>query len=235
MDEVDIPMSHRYRDHFTLTSILMDILLLTLAYSAVLITALLRGGHGMHSLIGISTCSLPSWLILVIGQFCCFFCTFVAYNKHSPRLIGIHNVQENAHKLHSLLYSSYFAGTAAGVLGIGGGMILNPIMLQLGFIPEVAAGISGFSVLFTSSATTTQFIIQGSITLRDSVFFLVVSAIGSLLGGIIITYLVKKYKRPSILVWIIFVLIAISAIVLPTMGVYRIFKHGTSLGFEKPC
>lgn len=46
------------------------------------------------------------------------------------------------------------AGCGAGLLGIGGGMILNPIMLELGYKPEIAAVISGFTVLFTSSSTT---------------------------------------------------------------------------------
>lgn len=130
---------------------------------------------------------------------------------------------------------AYVSGVGAGVLGIGGGMILNPIMLTLGFIPEVAAAVSGFSVLFTSSSTTTQFIIQGSISLRESIVYLIISAIGSLIGSFVIHHLIRIYRRPSILVWTLFILLTISAIVMPTLGAYKIFKIGTAMGFEIPC
>ena len=55
----------------------------------------------------------------------------------------------------TLLSYSYVAGIGAGLLGIGGGMIINPVMIDLGFLAEVSAAISGFSVLWTSSSTTT--------------------------------------------------------------------------------
>lgn len=53
------------------------------------------------------------------------------------------------------LYPSicFACGIAAGALGIAAGMILSPILLELGMIPAVAAATSGFAVLFTSSCT----------------------------------------------------------------------------------
>ncbi len=47
----------------------------------------------------------------------------------------------------------FACGVAAGALGIAAGMILSPILLELGMIPAVAAATSGFAVLFTSSCT----------------------------------------------------------------------------------
>jgi uncharacterized membrane protein YfcA len=228
--------------HFTTGSILMDFTYLFMAYITVLIVALLRGGHGRGSIIGISTCSLHSWSILLIGQICCLGLSIVAYRKHMPRLVNGEDPVEASNSvnyleqnLNYLVMFSYVSGIGAGMLGIGGGMILNPIMLGLGFMPEVASAVSAFSVLFTSSSTTTQFIIQGSISLRDSAVFLVISAIGSIIGALLISHLVKKYRRPSILVWILFILMVLSAVVLPTIGVYRILKIGTAMGFELPC
>lgn len=65
--------------------------------------------------------------------------------------------------MKTLLGYSYVSGIGAGLLGIGGGMIINPVMIDLGYITEVSAAISGFSVLWTSSSTTSQFIIAGAI------------------------------------------------------------------------
>ena len=63
---------------------------------------------------------------------------------------------------------SYFTGIAAGTLGIGGGMILGPFMLALGMDPNLSTALSGFTVLFTSSSTTSQFIIAGAIHLQHA-------------------------------------------------------------------
>ena len=69
-----------------MVSIIGDMIILLLGYFSILLTALLRGGHGRSSVIGISTCSLQSWLILVGGNLACFFCTAVSFRKHSRRL-----------------------------------------------------------------------------------------------------------------------------------------------------
>ena len=77
----------------------------------------------------------------------------------------------------------YLSGIGAGTLGIGGGMILNPILLSMGFEVEVAAAISGYTVLFTASSTTSQFAIAGAINLGQAFVFLIFSAVGSFVGN----------------------------------------------------
>ena len=131
--------------------------------------------------------------------------------------------------------ASYVSGIGAGLLGIGGGMIMNPVMLDLGFIPEVSAAVSGFSVLFTSSSTTSQFVIAGAINIFQAAYYLGFSAFGSLIGNYIILKIVRKYNRPSILIYILFGLLFSSVIVLPTMGLYNIFKRGHVFEFNSPC
>lgn len=63
---------------------------------------------------------------------------------------------------------SYITGIAAGTLGIGGGMILGPFLLDLGMDPIISTALSGFTVLFTSSSTSSQFIIAGAIHLQHA-------------------------------------------------------------------
>jgi uncharacterized membrane protein YfcA len=138
-------------------------------------------------------------------------------------------------KLSALLISSYLAGCGAGLLGIGGGMILNPIMLELGYKPEIAAAISGFTVLFTSSSTTSQFIVAGAIDIRQAVWYLIFSSLGSLIGSLIIFRVLAHYKRPSLLVWILYGLLLISCFVLPTMGIYNVVNQGNLFKFSTPC
>jgi uncharacterized membrane protein YfcA len=53
---------------------------------------------------------------------------------------------------------AFISGLMAGMLGIGGGLILGPLLLQLGLHPMVSTATSNFLVLFTSSSTSIQFI-----------------------------------------------------------------------------
>ena len=54
---------------------------------------------------------------------------------------------------------SFISGLMAGLLGIGGGLILGPLLLELGLHPIVSTATSNYLVLFTSSSTSIQFIL----------------------------------------------------------------------------
>ena len=56
-------------------------------------------------------------------------------------------------------FYGFFAGLLAGLLGIGGGTILGPLLLEIGLHPVVSTSTSNFLVLFTSSSTSIQFIL----------------------------------------------------------------------------
>jgi hypothetical protein len=53
----------------------------------------------------------------------------------------------------------FISGILAGLLGIGGGIILGPLLLELGLHPVVSTATTNFLVLFTSSSTSIQFIL----------------------------------------------------------------------------
>lgn len=50
--------------------------------------------------------------------------------------------------------ASYETGILSGMLGIGGGMIINPKLINYGLDPEISTAISATIVLFTSMSTT---------------------------------------------------------------------------------
>lgn len=112
---------------------------------------------------------------------------------------------------------------------------MNPILLDLGYDPEIAAAISGFLVLFTSSSTSSQFIVMGAMDLKEAVWFTIFSSVGSLIGNIVIYRLIQKYKKPSLLVWILFFLFVSSLLILPTLGIYSVIQQGRLFQFSSPC
>jgi len=146
-------------------------------------------------------------MLLLASQFMGFAISFMAYhqNKHiyrqedqpkvetkqdaKARTIDYDkNFEEFANKQRmrrKIFGMSYVTGIAAGTLGIGGGMILGPFMLAMGMDPTLSSSLSGFTVLFTSSSTTSQFIIAGAIHLKHAWGLMLFSLIGSFIGNLI--------------------------------------------------
>lgn len=81
------------------------------------------------------------------------------------------------------------------MLGIGGGLVINPLLLQMGYAPAVASALSAFVVLFTSASTSTQFLILGAFDYNNALFVAFLSIVGSIIGCILLKALMKKFKR----------------------------------------
>ena len=54
-----------------------------------------------------------------------------------------------------------FAGVAAGLLGIGGGMVLGPLLVELGCLPQPIAATSAYVVFITATSGLAQVWIMG--------------------------------------------------------------------------
>jgi len=111
-----------------------------------------------------------------------------------------------------------FAGTCAGFLGIGSGMINVPYMLEVGMQPQVAAATSSFIIIFTAMSTVVQYIIAGVLPLKSAAWYGSVGLISALLGQFAISKVVQKYKKASIISFLLAGLITVSAIGLITMA-----------------
>lgn len=115
-------------------------------------------------------------------------------------------------------------------------MILGPYMLGLGMDAQTSTALSGFIVLFTSSSTSIQFTVAGAIKMRHAWLFMLTSLIGSLIGGVILKRIIKKFNRPSIIVWTVFGILVLALIVLPAQMAYKIMKNPeTAFSFGTAC
>jgi uncharacterized membrane protein YfcA len=93
-----------------------------------------------------------------------------------------------------------FAGTLAGSLGVGGGMVMQPLMLELGMLPQVASATAAFMMLFTASSTTAQFSLLGLVNWNTNWLLLVIGAAGAWVGQRLIGQAVIRFNRQSLLV-----------------------------------
>ena len=74
------------------------------------------------------------------------------------------------------------AGLLSGILGVGGGGVISPLMLLLGFEPKKTTTITAFVVPFSSFAGFMTYWAQGSINWHLLVVVSVASIIGAMLG-----------------------------------------------------
>lgn len=91
---------------------------------------------------------------------------------------------------------SFGTGVLAALMGIGGGLVMNPALIQLGISPSIAQSISVLIILLSSSSSAVQYIIGGAIRVwPDGIFFGIISLFGGYFGGKFGVWVIQKYKK----------------------------------------
>ncbi|CAH0522702.1 unnamed protein product [Peronospora belbahrii] len=224
---------------------------LVLSWLVVLVQSLLRGGHGAPSIIGLTCNSVDYWIVTILPLLVLVAITvWVGYQlrllNRLKVLSGYPFTEGDIHwiKRRVLIFPTLctMAGVAAGLLGIGGGMVKGPIMLEMGILPPVQSATANFMILFTSSSTTLQFAINGQFPGERQydymAWFSLMGCIGGLCGQKLVAYAVKKYKRESIMVYLLATTIGLSALAMGVIGLkstLRDLEKGVHLGFHGIC
>ena len=86
-----------------------------------------------------------------------------------------------------------FAGVLAGLIGIGGGSIISPIMLMLGFNPKKTTTVTAFVIPFSSFSAFLTYWVMGSV---DWVLIGIVSVAG-IAGATLGTSFMHKRLNPK--------------------------------------
>ncbi|CAE7621290.1 unnamed protein product, partial [Symbiodinium microadriaticum] len=117
-----------------------------------------------------------------------------------------------------------FAGFCAGMFGIGGGVVKGPLMLEMGVHPMVAAATVAVMIFMTAIAATTSFIAFGTLTF-DYAYYLFVFGLGATaIGQFGVAYLVKKYKRTSLISLSIGAVVALSTVLMGLQSVLSLLS-----------
>jgi uncharacterized membrane protein YfcA len=128
------------------------------------------------------------------------------------------------------------AGLLAGIGGIGGGMVMSPLLLNYGLKPQSASATSSLTVVFTSLLSLIVALFGGLLGMEEVIWFFILALVGSLIISSYLNYLVKKYKRQSL---ILFILIGVVSISLAVMVISSLIKFADSpkdyLSFRSLC
>lgn len=102
-------------------------------------------------------------------------------------------------------------GCLAGLVGIGGGLILSPFFLLYGVEPSVAVATSSTCVIFTSSSTTLQYLLIDRIQVFLSVFYGSSNLIASFIGTGLVHYLQDTFaSRKSYITFVVLLAVVAS-------------------------
>ena len=82
-------------------------------------------------------------------------------------------------------------GMSAGLLGIGGGMIVNPLLLEFNIHPQAAAATSTLMVLFSSSSAALSFGFGHQLNLHFALIFGLCCMGASLVGVLLVQRIVN--------------------------------------------
>jgi len=103
-------------------------------------------------------------------------------------------------------------GCLAGMVGLGGGVMMSPLLLELRVHPQAAAATSTFITVFASTTAAVTFGLQDRLNLEYMALFAPICLIGGFLGVYVLTGLIKKYKCTSVVNVLVGSLILLSAV-----------------------
>lgn len=112
----------------------------------------------------------------------------------------------------------FLGGWVAGALGLGGGAIYNPLLLTMGVPPAVSSATGLYLVTFSKLAACFIYITYGELLVDYALWIALWSTVGSLLGIWIVQTLMKKFERQSLIVFVLFFILAVSAVATPFFG-----------------
>jgi uncharacterized membrane protein YfcA len=138
-----------------------------------------------------------------------------------------------------IILVAFGAGIAVGLLGLGGGNVIGPLLLGFGVRPEVSTISSLFTILLSTSTAALQLIISGQINLQYAGWFYWQSVLGSVFGILVLRRYAAKKQRMSLLIMCLAAILFFSFIIIPIVGSLNAVKQaedGTfQLGFKKTC
>ena len=112
-----------------------------------------------------------------------------------------------------------FTGFISTYIGIGGGMLTTPIMIQVGMLPEVVVATSSISTLCSCIISCINYFVAGELELIYGIVFALCSALGSIGGIYSSNFILSKYKQQSPIIFVVSLIVFLSIILLSVNAV----------------
>ena len=125
------------------------------------------------------------------------------------------------------------------MIGIGGGMVLGPILLEIDIMASVAAATSAFLILLSSTMSSIQFLLIGRVRFDFAISLFCIGLVSSAVGVKLLHRLVQRTGKESLIVFSIVLVIVMSNGLLVVSGIVKLVadiqNDSEGLRFSKPC
>ena len=148
-----------------------------------------------------------------------FLDTDIKYNQENIYLVGI----------------STFTGIVSTFLGIGGGMIMTPILNSLGMLPEVVSATSSVTTFFSAIISIIQYMGGDLILPYYSIYFFFCGAIGGYMGANFTRFIVEFLNNRYLVLIILSVLVGTSCLLLSGINIDKLMNDDNHSGFLNFC
>ena len=180
-------------------------------------------------MVGIERCTWPDWTIYAIFIVFCLsltvFSGFYLKRVYTKKVeFGYEFVEGDIKwtigKIIKMIGIGMIVGVISGALGLGGGVIFNPLFIELGIDAQVASATGMYLVMFSSISNSLLYAMAGLFYWSWGIWLGTATAIGSILGLKLINQAVKKTGRVSLLIFMLAGVIIGSAIIIPINSLF---------------
>ena len=154
-----------------------------------IIQSLLRGGKGKVS---IEKCSAGDWVFFTGFIIVMVSIVYIAVKntareqalkiKHGNVNLVPSDLVFEGKVLRNILALGFGGGWVAGALGLGGGVIFNPLLLAMGVPPKVSSATGMYIITFSKIATCLIYLLYGLLMMDYALWIAVWSSIGAIIG-----------------------------------------------------
>ncbi|KAK9281873.1 hypothetical protein L1049_004780 [Liquidambar formosana] len=130
------------------------------------------------------------------------------------------------------------AGMVGGLLGLGGGFIMGPLFIEMGIPPQVASATSTFVMAFSSSMSVVEYYLLKRFPVPYALYLFAVATIAAFVGQHVVTRLINRLGRASLIIFILAFTIFVSAVSLGGVGISHMvekIERKQYMGFEDIC
>lgn len=137
------------------------------------------------------------------------YVTYLNY-KHNPSI----NLNMQLHSLFLISFASFSIGILSTMLGIGGGMLVAPLLIFLKIDSNIVMATNSMTTFFSALTSSMQYIIVGNIKYDFMLLFILLSIISSKTGLSYVKTINKKCSSTWPLILLLGLVIFISSILI---------------------
>ena len=219
------------------------------SWCVVAAVSLARGGHGAPSVLpGVACGNAAYWLLLLAAWAALAALTAAVRALLLAEADAVSSSVDEQRAASTLTWTRattvavpalcFGAGVAAGMLGIGGGMLIGPLLLELGVEPLSVAATGAFVVLVADTSVAAQYGVLGLLPGALGARLAATAFAATTAGQAAAERVIRATGRPALVTLVIAAVIALSTLATGAVAVRDLseaMREGRPMGFRSLC